>query len=326
MNISRIAWFDSLHESPPLSHCGSFFTRFVCLVTVSKLRDGAIPTCPVEERAETDGSAVTTRTIGEVTQAVENAIQASKPAWDALVKLNRSPPECDPQRRPLAMKYMASAWAKSYRGPNDGLFMGENDYTWGRAVYVTGVRQPLSTAIYGRVGLVSYFEPNPKWKVFDARDKSKAALYLEWLQLQKNYGPAILTVHTNHWLHGMRNAFREEFQIDVVLCNPDERDSRWSYTHISDSWMCVSDWDPKVKGKNGKRALARNFSKVFKDVRITVVPEEEFVAHPDPVKIRPPNDPPPRTGLLALTKKPPVLRPDDVVQAYRNHDTLRVKS
>ncbi len=224
------------------------------------------------------------------------------------------------------MKYMASEWANAYSGPNYGLFMGEKDYTWGRAVYVTGVQEPLSTAIYGRVGLVSYFEPDPAWKVFDARDKSKAALYLDWLRFQKNYGDAILTVHTNHWLHGMRNHFREEFQIDVVLCNPDERDSRWRYTHISDTWMCVSDWDPKALTRSGKRALARNFSTVFKDVRITVVPEEEFVSHPEPVKVRPPNDPPPRIAQLALTGKPPVLRPSDVTRAYWNHDTLRVKS
>ncbi|HEY9304401.1 MAG TPA: hypothetical protein VIO95_08940, partial [Mycobacterium sp.] len=164
------------------------------------------------------------RTIGEVAQAVEKAIRASRPAWNVLVEENRSPADCDPQRRPLAMKYMESKWAKGYRGPNFGLFMGEKDYTWGRAVYVTGVRQPLSTAIYGRVGLVSYFEPDPSWKVFDARDKTKAALYLDWLQLQDDYGPAILSVHTNHWLHGMRNNFREEFHIDVVLCNPDEYD------------------------------------------------------------------------------------------------------
>lgn len=266
------------------------------------------------------------RTIGEVAQAVENAIRASKPAWNALVNENRSPAECDPQLRPLAMKYMESKWAKGYRGPNFGLFMGEKDYTWGRAVYVTGVRQPLSTAIYGRVGLVSYFDPDPGWKVFDARDKTKAALYLDWLQLQDHYAPAILSVHTNHWLHGMRNAFREEFHIDVVLCNPDEYDSRWRYTHISDTWMCVSDWDPKVKSKYGTPALARHFSTVFKDVRITVAPEEEFVSHPDPVTIRPPSKPPPRTAQLELSGGPPVLRPSDVVQAYWKGDTLRVKS
>jgi hypothetical protein len=131
------------------------------------------------------------RTIDEVTQAVENAIEASKPAWKLLVEANRSPAECDPQLRPLDMKYMESKWAKDYNGPNFGLYMGEKDYTWGRAVYVTGVREPLSTAIYGGVGLVSHFDPDPNWKVFDARDKTKTALYLDWLQLQEDYGNAI---------------------------------------------------------------------------------------------------------------------------------------
>ena len=271
---------------------------------------------------------MTTRTEGEVTQAIENAIRASKPEWDRLVELNRSPDYLDPDCRPLAVKYTASERAKTYSGPNSGLFMGENDYTWGRAVYVTGVNEPLSTAIYGRVGLVSYFEPKPEWKVFDARDKSKAALYLDWLRLQTNYGRALLTVHTNHWLHGMRNDFREEFHIDVVLCDPDEFDSRLSYTHMGDTWMCVSDWDPALKGRKGQPALARNCSTVFKDVRITIVPEEEFLAHPDPVKVRPPDDPPPRTAQLELTKQPPVLCPKDVMRAYwkPKPETLRVQS
>ena len=122
-------------------------------------------------------------------------------------------------------------------GPLDG----EKDYTWGRAVYVTGVQEPLSTAIYGRVGVVGYFEPTPAWRVFDARDDDKADLYLEWLQLQSDYRDAILTVYTNHWLHGLRNDFREEFGIDVVLCNADEHDELKQYTHDSDTWLCVSD-------------------------------------------------------------------------------------
>jgi hypothetical protein len=266
------------------------------------------------------------RTKAEVAQAIEKAIEDSQYAWNDFVEHNRSPAPIDPARRPLAVKYTKSERAKGYNGPNAGLFLGEEDYTWGRAVYVTGYQEPLSTAIYGRVGLVSNFAPGDDWKVFDARDRSKAALYLHWLQLQKDYRDAILTVHTNHWLHGMRNDFREQFQIDVVLCNPDENDSRWRYTHISDTWMCVSDWDATVNSRTGKRALARGFSKVFKDVQITVAPEEEFVSHPKSVTVRPPHKPPPRTAQLELSGKPPVLAPWDVADAYWNRDILRVKS
>jgi hypothetical protein len=262
----------------------------------------------------------------DVRRAVERAIADSAAAWQHQVMGNQSPPEYDPGERPLAMKYVASEWAKDYRGPNFGLYMGEKDYTWGRAVYVTGVRQPLSTAIYGRVGLVGYFEPKPGWRVFDARDKTKAALYLDWLHFQTDYRKAMLTVHTNHWLHGMRNDFREEFQIDVVLCNPDEFDSRWRYTHVSDTWFCVSDWSTTLNAETGKRALAREHSTVFKDVRITIAPEEEFFSAPQPEKFRPPADPPPRRARLELTGRPPALHPNDIFHAYWKHETLRVKS
>jgi hypothetical protein len=197
--------------------------------------------------------------------------------------------------------------------------MGEKDYTWGRAVYVTGVHQPLSTLPFGRVGLVSYFDPddpNDPWRVFDARDPSKAALYLDWLKLQANYEKAMLTVHTNHWLHGLRNDFREEFGIDVVMCEPDEHDDGWKYTRPKDTWLCVSDWAAGSPRWPDKRVLKKGFSDRFPDVRITVVPEEEFYI-PDPPggqPIRPPQDPQPRLPRLALSGSLPVA--PNVGRAY----------
>jgi hypothetical protein len=88
----------------------------------------------------------------------------------------------------------------------------------------------LSTAIYGRAGVVSWFDP-VGWRAFDARDPANEDLYLRWLQAQPVYRDAVLTVHSNQWLHQLRNFFREEFDIDVVLFHPDERDVRGWYTN-----------------------------------------------------------------------------------------------
>lgn len=271
------------------------------------------------------------RSRDDVRNAIENAIKASAGEWNKFVDDNRAPVEDDKRRRPLAMKYMPSEWAKSYKPAKKKhrFYMGQKDYTWGRAVYVTGVRQPLSTAIYGRVGLVSWFEPDDPddpWRVFDARDPTKAALYLDWLKLQPNYEKALLTVHTNHWLHGLRNDFREEFGIDVVMCEPDEHDDGWKYTHPRDTWLCVSDWSAGSPRWPQRRKLKRGFSKRFPDVRITVVPEEEFVVPPgDPKKpVRPPKEPPPHVPRLALSGKTPVA--PNVGQAYWQRRIVTVPS
>lgn len=274
--------------------------------------------------------------LENVREKIENAIKASAPAWKKFVNKNRSPASLDPDRRPLAMKYVQSKWAKDYvRKPNNnGFYIGNKDFTWGKAVYVTGVKQPLSTAPYGRVGLVSYFEPDGPdgpWRVFDARDKANADLYLEWLRLQLVYDDAILTVHTNHWLHGLRNYFREEFSIDVVLCEPDEHDEGWKYTHPKDIWLCVSDFGfgPSLPPINPKlppnhRWLASNYSARFPDVRLTIVPEEEFVGPEDPTSIRPPHDPLPRVAQLAVSGKAPVA--PNVVRAYWQNKVVTVPS
>jgi hypothetical protein len=258
-----------------------------------------------------------------VRNAIEAAIEDSEDAWEKFVSNNRSQFEDDEHQRPLAMKYMASEYAEKYKpASNHRFYMGEKDYTWGRAVYVTGVVQPLSTLIYGRVGLVSWFNPDApednSWRVFDARDPTKAALYLDWLKLQDNYEKAMLTVHTNHWLHGLRNDFREEFGIDVVMCAPDEHDDGFNYTHLNDIWLCVSDWDPKSPKLPQKRKLKQGFSDRFPDVRITVIPEEEFFIPPDDPKkppVRPPAEPTPRVPRLALSGNPPVT-PTNVGQTY----------
>jgi hypothetical protein len=277
---------------------------------------------------------------GKLRKEIEDAITGSASAWKKFVDDNRGPIGL-----PLAMKYVQSQWAKDYLpspskpvfpppslfapSPNDSFFIGNKDFTWGKAVYVTGVEEPLSTAIYGRVGLVSWFypdDPDDPWRVFDARDKDKARLYLDWLNLQKAYPEAILTVHTDHWLHGLRNKFREQFRIDVVLCYPDEKDQKGWYTRPKkDTWACVSDWDP-YPPLPGKAKLAEyKYSKRFPDVRLTIVGEEEFVT--SDALIRPPLRPHPRVAQLAVSgKRPRVPKAPTVDDAYWNGEIVRIQS
>ncbi|GHB85944.1 hypothetical protein GCM10010347_66180 [Streptomyces cirratus] len=244
----------------------------------------------------------------DLRQEITDAIKASEPAWLAFVEDNREAAG----GQPLAVKYVPARYATTYRKlPNKGLFIGSSNFTWGRGVYVTGVQEPLSTAIYGRVGVVSRFDPSG-WKVFDARDPANEQLYLRWLHTQPTYPEAVVTVHSNYWLHRFRNQFREQFEIDVVLFHPDEKDAGGWYTYPRHTWMAVSDWESRQK-------LSReDYSTRFVDVWLTILIEEEFT--PDtPALTRTPH-------FMLSGGAPAPLSPVLVRNAYRNNAVVRVES
>jgi hypothetical protein len=101
----------------------------------------------VREPIVTGGASLLPRALA---RAIDDAIDASRPAWETIVGTNRE--SIDPMAPSLVVKYVPTKYAGSYRGPNAGLFIGSRNFTWGRGVYVVGIEEPLSTAIYGRVG------------------------------------------------------------------------------------------------------------------------------------------------------------------------------
>ena len=179
---------------------------------------------------------------------------------------------------------------------------------------MTGVQEPLSTATYGRTGIVATVDPKD-WSAFDARVEANEALYVDWLHHQPDYREAVLTVHADYWLHQFRNLFREQFAIDVVLFHPDEFDSfRW-YTLPGDTWLAVSDWTPDGY-------LADGYSSRFVDPRLTILIEEDFKVD-DPALTR--------TRLLRISGSGPSASvrthlPSLVRTAYRCLDLERVTS
>lgn len=240
---------------------------------------------------------------------IEAAIDASQASWSVFVSTNAGGAASAAQ--PLAVKYVPSAWAATYKQPNQGLFIGSKNYTWGRGVYVTGVEEPLSTAIYGRVGIVARFDPTD-WRVFDARDQVNRDLYLRWLHAQVDYPDAVLTVHSDYWLHEFRNLFREQFRIDVILFRPDEMDLQRWYATPSDTWLAVSDWQSSGR-------LAEGYSSRFFDARMTILIEDEFV--PDKPALT-------RSAQLIVSGSAPVPAglPGQVRAAYAGGGIERVPS
>jgi hypothetical protein len=240
---------------------------------------------------------------------IESAIDASHADWSTLVSANAAGPK--PGAPPLAVKYVPSARAATYKGSNQGLFIGGRDYTWGSGVYVTGVEEPLSTAIYGRVGVVARFDPTG-WRAFDARNPANRDLYLRWLHAQVDYPEAVLTVHSDYWLHEFRNLFREQFRIDVVMFRPDELDAYQWYTTPLDTWLVVSDW--QTPGR-----LAGGYSARFTDARLTILLEEEFVTD-KPALTRSPQI------VISGSAPPPAGLPGRIRAAYMGGGIARVLS
>lgn len=306
----------------------------------------------MDELAALSDSELAALSEADLAQMIEQAIVDSAPVWNRLVDINSAPVIVDGTQFdvPLVVKYVPTSRARDYlpalgqsafatpseilrlgaQSPTPNYFIGDKFYTWGNAVYVAGISEPLSPAIYGRVGLVAQLDFNAgTWKAFDASDPAKAKIYLEWLRRQVTYPTAALTFDTGHWLNGLRNDFRTEFKIDVVLCKPDEEDADKWYTVQTDTWLCVSDFQPNTtKPTAGAVKLASGHSKRFFDVRLVIVGEEEFAILVNPSgPPRAPAPPPPRAAQLAVGRQPPTAPQKlDIADAYWQGRIVRVPS
>jgi hypothetical protein len=178
---------------------------------------------------------------------------------------------------PFAIKFVKSRWAVNYLKPSRLKISDTPAQTWGTATYVTPLAFPLSSALYGRIGLVTDFDPGG-WRIFDATDPRGRMTYLRWAQAQPMFSDLVLTVHSTQANHYLRNKFREDFRIDCVLFNPDQEAELHTDMgkHV---WMAVTDWTPdrKVDGFMSTR-LGR--------ARFTVLPDEDFLTEETGLPIR----------------------------------------
>jgi len=167
---------------------------------------------------------------------------------------------------PLAIKYVPVQWAKTYLQGSALKVSTTVGFTWGTGTYVAPTAFPISTAIYGRVGVVAAFDP-AGWKVFDATNPQILYLYLTWVGFQPLYRVLASTMHSALANQFLRDLFRTTYSIDCVLFHPDQRNA--IYTERTDVWMNVTDW---VKAGE----IDSTFSRRLSSPRATVLAEEEF--------------------------------------------------
>lgn len=175
---------------------------------------------------------------------------------------------------PLAIKFISAKWARSYFGATAKLKISTTmGFTWGTGTYVTPTAFPISSAIFGRIGVVAQFDP-AGWRVFDATRPQARLLYLSWLQFQPLYQVLALTLHSQLANQYLRDLFRATFHIDCVLFHPDQFNP--DYTRLSDVWMNVTDWAPTGE-------ILNSFSDRLMNPRAAIIVEEEFEPTPSDI-------------------------------------------
>jgi hypothetical protein len=180
---------------------------------------------------------------------------------------------------PLAIKYVPSMRAAQYRTPAPLWISSTPALTWGTATYVAPLAFPLSSALYGRVGLVAPFDPTG-WRLFDATSNRARDAYICWARTQPDYRSLVLTVHSTYANHAMRDRFKRRFAIDCVTFRPDQR-AELHTNERSDVWMAVTDW---VTSR--RRRIAQGPSQTFGRARATVLVDEEFRVTDDGLPVR----------------------------------------
>lgn len=217
-----------------------------------------------------------------------------------------------PRVGPLVLTYMPPRFAGLFVRNRSQLLKIRDTlgFTWGTATYVTPLAFPTSSAIYGRIGVVSRFDP-AGWRIFDATSSGVQDLYLEWAQHQPLFRQAMLTAQSGFYNQQLRNLFRIRYGIDCVLFRPDQTNS--AYTRPADDvWMAVTDWTPLGDIDDG-------YSHRFTDPKICVLVDEEFEDDAGGTV---------RKALLGFTSRyvgSPALA-GQIAAAYTGSSTVRIRA
>jgi hypothetical protein len=178
---------------------------------------------------------------------------------------------------PYAIKFVNTRWASQYVTPSPLKISDTPLQTWGTATYVTPMAFPLSSALYGRIGLVTDFNPNG-WRVFDATKPSARLAYVSWVRTQAAFSELVLTVHSTRANQFLRNKFRYDFNIDCVLFNPDQ-EAEIHTDRGQHVWMAVTDWADRGQ-------IDCTMSGRLANARFTVLLDEDFLLEENGLPIR----------------------------------------
>jgi hypothetical protein len=218
-------------------------------------------------------------TIGTISSGLDAAIESAvqKSTTLGLVGILKGAWPRSTSGLPLFIKYTSAKFGGIYApiGPKaaspkpPGLFVSATiGYTWGTACYVSPLLYPVSTAIYGRCGVVAEADPS-NWRIFDASDLISQQFYIDWLNAQPYARLLMLTTHSQLANQFLRDRFRTQYRIDCVVFPPDEINPYYT-RHRQDRWLAITQW-----GATGEIASSQTCT-VFQNPRLASVIAEEF--------------------------------------------------
>lgn len=199
--------------------------------------------------------------LAELEKEISDYINESSNRFiDQFVELERD------HKKVWALKYFSPAYFQSFLNSGSRLFISKSPgFTWGDGIYLTSIKNPYSSMMYGNIGVMGWIDAN-NIKIYDACRPKGIELYQRWISYTKGlYSYLTTTVHADWANRLLRNKFRKTFEIDIVIFHPDQYNMKYC-DKKQDFWFLVSDWDP------GRPA----FSKRIQECKPLVIVGEKF--------------------------------------------------
>jgi len=142
--------------------------------------------------------------------------------------------------RIYVIKYLPAKRLGSFLASGKRLYASDvPGFTWGDGIYAAPLSSPLTTMMFGRIGVVGRIEPR---RVYDATRSTGRDLYQTWIRFQWQwYNLLTTTIHSNLANRYLRNAFRTRFRLDCVVFRPDQFCPGYVGPN-SDAWFAVTHW------------------------------------------------------------------------------------
>jgi len=142
------------------------------------------------------------------------------------------------------LKFFPPKYLEAFRSNGNRLWIScKPGFTWGDGIYVSPLAYPFSTMIYGRAGIMGYFDWSEDVRVYDSVDPEGIRLYQHWIEQKTQlYTMLTTTIHADRANRSLRNMFRKSFKIDLVLFRPDQY-NQFYVARQRDVWFVVSDFD-----------------------------------------------------------------------------------
>jgi hypothetical protein len=115
------------------------------------------------------------------------------------------------------IKFFNARYLESFLNSQQLLISTAPGFTWGDAVYVTLLKNPCSTMMYGRAGIMGYLPKDNAKRVFLADTPSNLRLYQQWITFHRQTFTLLTTTIHSIWQTGhYGTGFGVDFELMLL--------------------------------------------------------------------------------------------------------------